>query len=117
MALRECAAQTEAKLGHLYHAMENGALAGHDPTIRRRIAELTTIREQAQFDADRIGGAIERTGPAFATQDLRALTLNARQKLRNGDRTSPARIFAPSANGSRCSANRKSACWAPVMNC
>lgn len=86
-ALRERAAKAEAKLGRLYHAVENGALAGHDSSIRRRIAELTAIREQAQFDAARVGGAVERSAPAFTAKDLGALTSNARRKLHNGDGT------------------------------
>jgi hypothetical protein len=53
--LRKRAAEAEAKLKRLYEAIENGVVDVADPSPKDRIAELTSIRDQAQADAARDG--------------------------------------------------------------
>ena len=58
-----------------------------DPSLKTRVAELATIRDQTRGDAERAIGHIERIGPAITAESLRAFALAARRKLRKGDGT------------------------------
>ncbi|MBN9534616.1 MAG: hypothetical protein J0H10_14795 [Alphaproteobacteria bacterium] len=58
-----------------------------DTSLKDRVAELTSIRDQAIADAERATAAIERLGPAVTPDSLRTFVLAARRKLRNEDGT------------------------------
>ncbi|MGH8196280.1 MAG: hypothetical protein ACREQ8_18070 [Woeseiaceae bacterium] len=81
------ATEAEAKLKRLYEAIENGVIDVSDPSLKDRIAELTTTRDQAKCDAERAVSHIEKIGPAITAESLRAFAWAARKKLRNGDGT------------------------------
>ena len=85
--LRQRAAEAEAKLKRLYEAIENGVVNMADTSLKDRVAELTSIRDQAIADAERATAAIERLGPAVTPDSLRTFVLAARRKLRNEDGT------------------------------
>ncbi len=85
--LERRATEAEAKLKRLYEAIENGVIDVSDPSLKDRIAELTATRDQAQGDADRAVGHIEKIGLAITAESLRAFALAARKELRNGDGT------------------------------
>ena len=79
--LRERAADAEAKLRRLYEAVENGILAAADRMFRERVAELGAIRDQAEADAERIAGMVDRTGPTVTAQDLHRMAADICAKL------------------------------------
>jgi site-specific DNA recombinase len=84
--LRKRAAEAEAKLKRLYEAIENGVVDVANPSPKDRIAELTSIRDQAQADAARDG----RRGAPWAGDhagQLAPAALAARRKLRNEEGT------------------------------
>ena len=83
--LERRATEAEAKLKRLYEAIENGVIDMGDSSLKDRIAELTTIRDQTLGDAERAVGHIERVGPAITVESLRAFAQAARRKLRNDD--------------------------------
>ena len=83
--LRERAADAEAKLRRLYEAVENGVLVAADRMFRERTAELGAIRDQAEADAERIVGMVDRTGPMVTVQDLHRMAADARAKLRSAE--------------------------------
>ena len=85
--LRKRSAEAEAKLKRVYEAIENGVINATDPSLKDRIAELASIRDQAQLDAERSSASIERLGPAITPESLRRFALAARHKLRNKDGT------------------------------
>lgn len=83
--LRERAADAETKLRRLYEAVENGVLVASDRMFRERVAELGAIRDQAEADAERIAGMVDRTGPTVTAQDLHRMAEDIRAKLRNSE--------------------------------
>jgi site-specific DNA recombinase len=83
--LRKRAAEADAKLKRLYEAIKAGIADLSDPMLKGRIAELTTIRDQARADAERAAAAVERLGPAITPECLRELASEARRKLRTED--------------------------------
>ena len=85
--LRQRSAEAEAKLKRLYEAIENGIVNMADPSLKDRVTELTSIRDQAVADAERATAAVERLGPAITSNSLRTFVLAARRKLRNEDGT------------------------------
>ena len=80
--LRRRATEADAKLKGLYDAIENGVINANDPSLKDRIAELATTRDQAGGDADRVAAAIERVGPVITAESLQAFALAAKQRLR-----------------------------------
>src|SRR5690606_34228822 len=74
--------EEERKLRHLYEAVENGLLASADRMFNERIAELSTVRDQAEIEADRIEAMVKRTCPALVMQDVIRMAEDARAKLR-----------------------------------
>ncbi len=85
--LRQRAAEAEATLKRLYEAIENGVVNMADSSLKERVAELTSIRDQAIANAKRATAAIERLGPAVTSDSLRTFVLGACRKLRNEDGT------------------------------
>lgn len=79
--LRERAADAETKLRRLYEAVENGGLVATDRMFRERVAELGAIRDQAEANAERIAGMVDRTGPTVTALDLHCIAADARTKL------------------------------------
>ena len=59
--------------------IENGVANVADPSLKDRIAELTSIRDQAVADAERTTSAVERLGPAITPESLRTFVLAAAQ--------------------------------------
>ena len=80
--LRKRASDVDAKLKRLYAAIESGVADLADPALKDRIAELKAIRDQAQADAERAAGALDRTGPAITPQALKTFAREARKRLR-----------------------------------
>lgn len=80
--LRRRADEAVRKLRNLYEAAENGALAAADRMFRERVAELSTLREQTEIEADRIEAMVNRAGPTLALQDAIRIAQDARAKLR-----------------------------------
>lgn len=78
---REKAGEAQRKLRNLYEAAENGALAAGDRMFRERIAELSTLRDQAEVEADRIEAMVSRTGPTLAIQDVTRMVETVRERL------------------------------------
>jgi len=64
-ALRKRAVEADAKLKHLYDAIENGVADVADPMLKDRITELKATRDQAGADAERAEGALDRLGPVI----------------------------------------------------
>lgn len=56
------------QLSRLYEAIENGLVEMGDSSLKARIAELTTIRDQARGDAERAVAHIERIGPEITVR-------------------------------------------------
>lgn len=83
--LRDRAADAEAKLRRLLEAVENGVLVAADRMFRERTAELGAIRDQAEADAERIAGMVDRTGPTVTAHDLRRMVADARAKLQSAE--------------------------------
>ncbi len=81
--LRKRAAEAEAKLKRLYHAIENGVADLADPMLKDRVAELSAIRDQSRLAADRAAEAVENAGPTLTPQALTALAGQARKKMRS----------------------------------
>ena len=79
------ASEAEAKLSRLYEAIENGLVDMSDPSLKARIAELNTIREQARGDAEGAMARITQTAPEITVDKIREFTAATRQKLRNDD--------------------------------
>jgi len=48
------ATEAEAKLNRPYETIENGLLSSGDAFLKDRVAELSSIRDQARADAERI---------------------------------------------------------------
>ncbi|PJG44893.1 hypothetical protein CAF53_26840 [Sphingobium sp. LB126] len=81
------ATEADTKLSRLYEAIENGLVDMGDPSLKARIAELTTIRDQARGDAERAVAHIERISPEITVESLHAFALAAKRKLRHDDGT------------------------------
>lgn len=81
------ATEAEAKLTRLYEAIENGLVDIGDASLKTRIADLTTIRDQARGDAERAVTHIERIGPEITPQTLGTFARAVRRKLRHEDGT------------------------------
>lgn len=58
-----------------------------DPSLKDRIAEQISMRDQAVADAERTTATVERLGPAITPESLRTFVLAARRRLRNEDGT------------------------------
>lgn len=85
--LERRATEAEAKLKRLYDAIENGVIDMNDPSLKDRISELTTLRDNARGDAQRATAHIEKVGPEITPETLRAFALAMRKKLRRNDGT------------------------------
>lgn len=83
--LRERAADAATKLRRLYEAIENGMLVASDRMFRERVTELGAIRDQAEADAERIAGMVDRTGPTVTAQDLHRMAVDTGAKLRSAE--------------------------------
>ena len=84
--MRKRATDAEAKLNRLYEAIENGMLAPDDSSLKDRVAELSSIRDQARADAARISASVDRLAPTITAESLNRFATAARRKLQ--DRTS-----------------------------
>ncbi len=82
--LRRTASEAEARLRRLYGAIESGVAALGDQSLKDRIAELRTIRDQAQANAERAEMVGDGGGPAITPDRLDAFAQTARQSLRGG---------------------------------
>jgi hypothetical protein len=80
--LRAQADEAERKLRNLYEAVENGVLTSTDRMFKERIAQLSTLREQAETEADRVAAILNHTGPVLAMQDVMRMAEDACAKLR-----------------------------------
>jgi site-specific DNA recombinase len=83
--LRSRATDAETKLRRLYDAVESGVLVAADRMFRERVAELGAIRDQAEADAERIAGMVDRTGPTVTALDLHRMAADARTKLHSAE--------------------------------
>ncbi len=81
------ATEADTKLSRLYEAIENGLVDMGDPSLKARIAELTTLRDQARGDAERAVAHIEKISPEITVESLHAFALAAKRKLRHDDGT------------------------------
>jgi hypothetical protein len=80
--LRAQADEAERKLRNLYEAVENGVLTSTDRMFKERIAQLSTFREQAEIEADRVEAMVIRTGPILSMQDVIRMAKDARMRFR-----------------------------------
>ncbi len=80
--LRRRAAEAEAKLKRLYDAIEAGVADLADPMLKDRIAELTTIRDQACADAECAEATVERLGTTVTPSMLTTFAAEARRRMR-----------------------------------
>ena len=80
--LRRRAAEAEAKLKRLYDAIEAGVADLADPMLKDRIAELTTVRDQARADAERAEATVERAGATVTPAMLTTFAAEARRRMR-----------------------------------
>ena len=83
--LERRATEAEAKLIRLFDAIENGVIDSGDSSLKDRIAELSTIRDQARGDAERAVSHISKIGPAITPETLRHFATAMRRRLRNDD--------------------------------
>jgi hypothetical protein len=79
--LRARADKAERKLRNLYEAVENGVLTSTDRMFKERIAQLSTRREQAEIEADRVEAMVIRTGPVLSMQDVIRMAKDARGRF------------------------------------
>ena len=84
--MRKRATEADAKLNRLYEAIENGLLSPDDASLKDRVAELSSVRDQARADAERISASVDRLAPTITPDALNRFASAARRKLR--DRTS-----------------------------
>ena len=82
VGLRERADEAKRKLRNLFEAVEDGMLASTDRMFRERIAELSSLREQAEIEADRVESLANRAGPTLEMQEVIRMADTARAKLR-----------------------------------
>ncbi|MBN9601097.1 MAG: hypothetical protein J0G28_15675 [Afipia sp.] len=79
--LRAQVDEAERKLRNLYEAVENDMLASTDRMFKERIAQLSTRREQAETEADRVEAMVIRTGPMLSMQDVIRMAKDARMRF------------------------------------
>lgn len=79
--LRAQADEAERKLRNLYEAVENGMFVSTDRMFKERIAELSSLREQAEIEADRVEAMVIRTGPMLSMQDVLRMAKDARGRF------------------------------------
>jgi DNA invertase Pin-like site-specific DNA recombinase len=79
--LRAQADEPDLKLRHLYQALENGELTSTHRMFKERIAQLSTFREQAEIEADRVEAMVIRTGPVLSMQDVIRMAKDARGRF------------------------------------
>lgn len=79
--LRARADKAERKLRNLYEAVENGVLTSTDRMFKERIAQLSTRREQAEIEADRVEAMVIRTGPMLSMHDVIRMAKDARMRF------------------------------------
>ena len=80
--LRKKAAEADARLKRLYDAIESGVADLADESLKARIAELRSVKEQAQVDAERATIALESAGHAVSPDSLRRFAQAARRRMR-----------------------------------
>ena len=61
------ATETDLRLKRLYDAIEAGIADLDDPALKKRIASLKAIRDQAQADAERAAAMLESSGKQAIT--------------------------------------------------
>jgi len=83
--LRKQAADAEAKLTRLYHAIEEGLAELDDANLKGRITELKRIRDSARADADRAENRGEGTDHQITPDLLRRFAADARAQIRSKD--------------------------------
>lgn len=79
--LRAQADEAERKLRNLYEAVENGMFVSTDRMFKERIAELSSLREQAEIEADRVEAMVIRTDPMLSMQDVLRMAKDARMRF------------------------------------
>ncbi|QDC02791.1 zinc ribbon domain-containing protein [Mesorhizobium sp. 8] len=79
--LRAQADEAERKLRNLYEAVENGMFVSTDRMFKERIAELSSLREQAEIEADRVEAMVIRIGPMLSMQDVIRMAKDARMRF------------------------------------
>ncbi len=80
--LRRRAAEAEAKLKRLYDAIEAGVADPADPMPKDRIAELTTVCDQAHADAERAEATREKVGATVTPSQVKTFATEARRRMR-----------------------------------
>lgn len=83
--LRKKAAEADTRLKRLYDAIESGVADLEDESLKERIAELRSLKAQAQADAERATMALEGLGAEITPATLRAFAEAARLRLRGPD--------------------------------
>lgn len=83
--LRKQAADAEAKLTRLYHAIEEGLAELDDANLKGRILELKRICDSARADADRAENRGEGTDHQITPELLRRFAADARAQVRSKD--------------------------------
>ena len=99
--LRQRASEADVKLKRFYEAIENSVVDLDDPALKGRVAELSTIRDQARTDAERAAGAIERAGPELTEEKVKVFAAAAASVCERATAATAAIICAPSPNASR----------------
>ncbi len=80
--LRKKAAEAEVRLKRLYDAIESGVADIEDESLKERIAELRTLKSQAQADAERATVSLQAAGAEITPAKLRTFADVARKRLR-----------------------------------
>lgn len=81
--LNRRAAESEARLKRLYHAIEAGVADPDDPALKDRIDCLKAIRDQAKADAERAQAMLQNSGSQAVTpQMLSKFARTARHRIR-----------------------------------
>ncbi|WP_299013835.1 recombinase family protein [uncultured Caulobacter sp.] len=83
--LRKRATEANQRLQRLFQSIEHGIADPTDRTLKQRIAELTSIRDAAEGDAERAAAAIDKITPALTPDLLRRFAEATREMFRSAD--------------------------------
>ncbi len=82
-SLQQQATESEQRLKRLYDAIEAGVADLDDPALKKRIAGLKVIRDQARADADRAQALLESPGhSAISSTMIQGFARRARERIR-----------------------------------
>jgi DNA invertase Pin-like site-specific DNA recombinase len=83
--LRKRATEADQRLQRLYLSMEQGLIDPSERSLKQRVAELQSLRDAAEGDAQRAASAIERITPNLTPDLLRRFSEATREMFRDNN--------------------------------